>query len=91
MTKNTVVHDDFQDVAIEKKDLSAEQREEIRFQNLTAEQKTAEFEMMKSGLLTSAVNMKSELEILADPTALTQSQTFYNDGLAALQTKYGIT
>ena len=93
VTKNTVVVDEFQDAAIEAADLSDEQREEIRFQKLSAEDKTAEFTAKDEALLAKSIDMRMGLEIQGVPkaSALTQSQNFYNTELDILKTKYGIT
>ena len=81
------------EAAIEAADLSDGQREEIRFQKLSAEDKTAEYVTADEALLAKSIDMRMGLEIqgVSKASALTQSQDFYNTELAILKAKYGIT
>ncbi|NIA28349.1 MAG: hypothetical protein GWP06_00375 [Actinobacteria bacterium] len=90
VTMETVVANDFHDSAIERKDLSPEQSEEIRIQGLTAEQKEVE----KAGAIEIALNqaaaMKTKLEIQGSTAAkaLTDSKAWYADQETAIGAKY---
>jgi len=88
-TMKTVVVDDYEDIAINEKDLTPEQSEEIRFQALTAENKLIEFDQKKAGLMAQTVTMMNELIILNDPDSLAKSQKFYNTELEKLKIVYG--
>ena len=88
VTVETVVVDAYQDQAVEKADLTPEQLEEIRLQNLTAEQKTAEKESSLAGALTKAGVMRNELEIQGEPDALKISQAWYQEQVTAIEAKY---
>lgn len=89
VTKETVVVDSFQDQAIEKSDLTADQSEEIRIQNLTAEQKISEKEQAIAQALTAAAQMRNELEIVGESTdPLADSQAWYQQQLTLIEAKY---
>lgn len=59
-----------------------------RVSMLSAEDKTAEKENAVNAVMTESIKMKSELEIKADPAALTKSQDFYNGEVAKIESKY---
>jgi hypothetical protein len=91
VTKNTVVVDSFQDQAIEKADLTPEQSEEIRIQGLDVEQKDAEKLAAIDSAAEQAAMMKNKLEIQEGATATaakTAATTWYNEQVAAIETKY---
>jgi len=88
VTKNTVVVDEYQEQAIEKKDLKPEQQEEIRFQNLTPEQKESEEQQAIESAQMQAVTMRSKLEITGDAKALKKSQDWYASQLAEIESKF---
>ena len=88
VTRNTVVVDGFEDQAIERADLNQSQSEEIRFQGLIPEQKEIEKEQEIKNSMSLSVNMKAELEILADNDALSKSQDFYQSELERIELKY---
>jgi len=88
INKSMVVPDEELENAIESKDLTAEQREEIRIQGLTDEQKLEEKAVEIQRILSLAGQMRSELEILNDPDALTKAQDFYTAESAIIQQKY---
>lgn len=87
-TMSTVVPDEYESTAIEKADLTAEQSEEIRIQNLTAEQKTAEKEAAIDAAATQAATMRTKLEIQGDAEALTKSQAWYQEQVTLIEAKY---
>lgn len=91
-TVNTVVVDEYQGEAIEKNDLTPEQLEEIRLQNLSAEDKSIEYDARIDSLAADAALMKSKIEIQGVSTedATAQAQAFYADGVAKLQEIYGV-
>jgi hypothetical protein len=91
VTKSTVVADEYEEIAIEKKDLTPEQSEEIRIQNLSAEDKQAEFEMMRTGLGQQAQAMENDLKYQQVSDYVEQAQTWYDAELDKLKLKYGIT
>lgn len=90
LTKKSVVVDEYENAAIEKSELTPDQVEEIRIQGLTAEQKKAEFDSLNDHLLSEAAEMKNKLDIQGVEDSLKQSQVWYAEELADLQTKYGI-
>lgn len=91
VTKSTVVPDEYEAEAIESKDLTDEQREEIRLQGLTGDQKTTEKESAIQSALSQAAQMKTELEIQGSTAAkaLTDSKAWYNEQVALIEAKYG--
>jgi len=90
INKSMVVPEGELENAIESKDLTAEQREEIRIQGLTDEQKLEEKAVEIRRILSLAGQMRSELEILNDPDALTKAQDFYATESAIIEQKYVI-
>lgn len=81
--------------AIEYKDLTVEQKQEImnqleaeRIASLTAVEKTAELENAIQVLAGRAAMMRSELEIQGDPDALQKSQDWYEAEKVIVETKY---
>ncbi len=88
VTKNTVVHDDFQDQAIEKSDMKPEDLEVFRTQNLTTEQKEVEKQAAIDSVLQQSINMRSGLEIQNDTDALSKSKTWYQEQLTEINGKY---
>jgi hypothetical protein len=71
-----------------KEDLTAEQQEEIRLQNLTSEQHEAEKQMLIDSALSQAANMKAKLEIQNDADALKKSQDWYAQRVTEIESKY---
>jgi hypothetical protein len=67
-----------------------EQLEELRINNLTPEEKQLEYNNLVNSLGYQAADMKGKLEIEGDPDPLTKSQTWYNEQIEILKTKYGI-
>ena len=88
VTVETVVVDDFQAQAIERRDLTQEQSEEIRIQKLSPEDKETEKQSAIAKALQDSVDMRSGLEIQSDPDALSKSQTWYTDKVAEIELKY---
>jgi hypothetical protein len=89
--KNTVVADDYyQDQAIEKKDLTPEQSEEIRIQFLSPEDKEAEKNAKIDEVLQESIKMRSGLEIqgIEPAQALSDSQAWYNNQVNLIEAKY---
>lgn len=74
--------------AIEAKDLTPGQLEEIRFQKMTAEEKLAEFTQKKTALAQQAQAMETELKFSGDPDFFSKAQEFYNTELGKLKIKY---
>lgn len=74
--------------AIEKNDLSPAQLEEIRLQNLSAQEKDGEKKRRLALLLREAALKKSELEILGNSEALTESQAYYEEQATIIEEKY---
>lgn len=92
VTKNTVVVDKYQDVCIEKNDLSDVQREEIRIQKLTAEELQTEYESRYNSLVSQAAQKKNELEITGSSSeeALSAAQEWLATETAVLKALYGV-
>lgn len=90
VTRDSVIPDRYRALAIEKKDLSAEQAEEIRIQLLTDEEKEKEVAFVKNSAMNQAINKRSGLEILGDTEALEKSQIFYQKVLTEIDEKYSI-
>jgi len=67
-----------------------EQKESIRIDGLTAQEKTFESDRLKEDVLEKSYVMRSKLEILSDPDALTKAQQYYTDECAAIDARYGI-
>jgi hypothetical protein len=90
VTKNTVVVEKYQDQAVEKYELTPEQLEEIRVQNLSAEEKTAEKENAIDDAATQAATMRSKLEIQGATAtkAKTDAQAWYSEQLTLIEAKY---
>lgn len=70
------------------KDVTPEQFEVMRFDNLTAEEKTAEYDMLIDGLQSQADNMRGKLEITGDNSALVKAQEWYNSEVVKADMKY---
>ncbi len=68
--------------------VTPEQFEQMRFDNLTAEEKTAEYDMLIEGLQSQAAIMKSKLEITGDSKALYKAQEWYSSEVATADSKY---
>lgn len=92
VTKETVVVDKYQDVCIEKNDLSDVQLEEIRIQKLTAEELQTEYESRYNSLVAQAAQKKNELEITGSSSedALKTAQEWLATETAALKALYGV-
>jgi hypothetical protein len=91
ITELGVVKEDVAPIdAIEKNDLTPEQLEEIRIQDLTAEQKDKEKQVYTDRILAESINMKTGLEIKGKSAkdALAESKTWYNEQLALIEAKY---
>ncbi len=72
------------------KDCTPNELEDLRFKNLTAKEKTVEFEMSKSSILSRSVQVKNEAEILGESNPIKKGQDFYKSELVKLKTKYGV-
>lgn len=74
-------------------DLTSDQREEIRMQGMTDEQKAAEYDSVVAGIKSQAVTLRSQLELEGLPAsdALEEAQTWMNDKIAEAAVKYGIS
>jgi len=90
VTKNTVVVDEYQDQAVERSELTPEQLEEIRVQNLSPEEKAAEKENAIDAAATKAATMRSKLEIqgAAATKAKSDAQAWYSEQLILIEAKY---
>jgi hypothetical protein len=88
VTKQTVVVDGYEEQAVEKAELTPEDLEEYRVQELTPEQKEAEKTAAIASVLAQAGQMKTELEIQGDPDALAKSQAWYSEQVALIEAKY---
>jgi len=70
------------------KDVSPEQFEDMRFDNLTSEEKSSEYDMLIEGLQSQAATMKSKLEITGDAKALEKAQVWYTSEVVKADDKY---
>ena len=68
--------------------VSPEQFEDMRFENLTVAEKTAEYDMLIDGLQSQANVMKGKLDITGDVEALVKAQEWYQDEVNKANTKY---
>ncbi len=68
--------------------VSPEQFEVMRFDNLTPEEKTAEYDMLIDGLQSQANVMKGKLEITGDSKALEKAQVWYTSEVVKADDKY---
>ena len=68
--------------------VSPEAFEDMRFFNLTAEEKTAEYDMLIDGLQSQANIMKGKLEITGDAKALEKAQVWYTSEVVKADDKY---
>jgi hypothetical protein len=90
VTKETVVVDDFEEFAVTWDELTDEEKEEIRFQRLSDEEKKLEYTQKKSALAQAAQTMETSLKFDGIPDYVEQAQKFYNTELAILNEKYGV-
>ncbi len=72
------------------KDCTQKELEDIRFNNLTAKEKTEEFEMLKKSILSRSIQVKNEAEILEESNPIKIGQDYYKSELAKLKTKSGV-
>jgi hypothetical protein len=89
-TVKTVVHNDYEDQAIEKRDMTPEQNEEIRFQKLDEDEKLSEFTQKKIVLASHAAGMENELKFDGDLDFVSKAQAWYDSELLILKTLYGV-
>lgn len=79
--------------AISVKDLTPEQLEEIRIQNLTEDQRTNEYDLKYDELVNQAAILKNKLEITmtAVTTPVEDAQAWLASHVAALKSLYGVS
>jgi hypothetical protein len=76
------------DGGIEDKDLTPDQMEEVRMQELSDTDKEIEKNEALEAALTNAATMKSKLEIQDDAEALRKSQLWYQEQVDLIERKY---